>query len=238
MDNQLDMTTFSAKKMTHYDLVGEFHETFGHPMRTTKYTDISTQDHKLLQFRHDLIKEELDEFFDAYRNNDLVEMADALCDLSYVIHGAMHCFGIYSDQSHDDNDNMDGKNLKDIVMDYIGTSFEMAMYTSLNNMLLLGDFIVIEYELGQMLKRLYRLGYCLGFPMDRLFREVHRSNMTKVCGNIEQASRSIEYYIKNGRYPNPKFRKKGEYYVVYCADTSKILKNIEWQMPRIKELLI
>ena len=86
--------TFISNKMTHFRCVGEFHDTFGHPLRTTPYNDCFSKDPKLVPFRISLIKEELNEFKDALKNNDLVEMADALCDLSYVTNGAGHCLGI------------------------------------------------------------------------------------------------------------------------------------------------
>jgi len=41
-----------------------------------------------------LISEELDELRDGIRKNDIVEIADALCDIQYVLSGAILEFGL------------------------------------------------------------------------------------------------------------------------------------------------
>ena len=45
-----------------------------------------------------MIEEELDELNLAIDNQDLVEVADALTDLLYVVYGAGHAFGIDLDE--------------------------------------------------------------------------------------------------------------------------------------------
>ena len=44
--------------------------------------------------RYNLMKEENEEYLEAVQNNDLVEIADALCDLQYVLSGAVLEFGL------------------------------------------------------------------------------------------------------------------------------------------------
>ena len=51
-------------------------------------------DKKIVKLRVDLIKEELNELIEAIKNNDIVEVADALTDILYVTYGAGHSFGI------------------------------------------------------------------------------------------------------------------------------------------------
>ena len=46
------------------------------------------------RLRLDLIEEELDELQYGIDNQDMVEVADALTDLLYVVYGAGHAFGI------------------------------------------------------------------------------------------------------------------------------------------------
>ena len=53
---------------------------------------------KIVKLRYDLIKEELDELSVAIRDKDIVEVADALTDLLYVVYGAGHSFGINLDK--------------------------------------------------------------------------------------------------------------------------------------------
>ena len=50
------------------------------------------------RLRLDLIEEELDELHYAIDNKDMVEIADALGDLLYVVYGAGHAFGIDLDE--------------------------------------------------------------------------------------------------------------------------------------------
>ena len=52
--------------------------------------------------RISLINEELEEFKEAIRNNDLKEAADALTDILYVTYGAGHAFGINLNKCFDD----------------------------------------------------------------------------------------------------------------------------------------
>ena len=42
----------------------------------------------------ELISEELRELKEAIEDNDIVEIADALCDIQYVLSGAVHEFGL------------------------------------------------------------------------------------------------------------------------------------------------
>ena len=57
---------------------------------------------KINQLRISLISEELEEFKEAIKNNDLKEVADALTDILYVAYGAGHAFGINLDKCFDE----------------------------------------------------------------------------------------------------------------------------------------
>lgn len=70
--------------------VAEFHQTFKHPI--VEQAGIPAKIRSKL--RIDLIAEELKELQEAVDNNDLVEAADALCDLQYVLAGAVLEFGL------------------------------------------------------------------------------------------------------------------------------------------------
>ena len=50
--------------------------------------------------RIDLIEEELDELKEAIVDQDIVEIADALTDILYVVYGAGHAFGIDLDKCY------------------------------------------------------------------------------------------------------------------------------------------
>jgi len=70
--------------------VAEFHKTFQHPI--LEEPTIPTE--KRCQLRVSLIAEELKELEEAIQNKDLVEIADALCDIQYVLSGAVLEFGL------------------------------------------------------------------------------------------------------------------------------------------------
>ncbi|MEM6523746.1 MAG: nucleoside triphosphate pyrophosphohydrolase family protein [Bacteroidota bacterium] len=70
--------------------VAEFHHTFQHPV-LDKPTIPNEQRSAL---RVSLIAEELEELEEAIRSKDLVEVADALCDIQYVLSGAILEFGL------------------------------------------------------------------------------------------------------------------------------------------------
>lgn len=70
--------------------VAEFHQTFKHPI--LKEPSIPAENR--CQLRVALLAEELKELEVAILNKDIVEVADALCDLQYVLSGAILEFGL------------------------------------------------------------------------------------------------------------------------------------------------
>jgi predicted HAD superfamily Cof-like phosphohydrolase len=70
--------------------VAEFHTTFKHPV--IKNPAIPSKERSDL--RVSLLAEELKELRQAIDDNDLIEVADALCDLQYVLAGAILEFGL------------------------------------------------------------------------------------------------------------------------------------------------
>lgn len=70
--------------------VADFHRTFQHPILPEP--QIPSEDR--CKLRVSLIAEELEELQEAIKDNDLVEVADALCDIQYVLSGAVLEFGL------------------------------------------------------------------------------------------------------------------------------------------------
>lgn len=70
--------------------VAEFHSTFKHPI----VAEPQIPSKQRAQLRIDLLAEELKELQEAVAANDIVEVADALCDLQYVLAGAVLEFGL------------------------------------------------------------------------------------------------------------------------------------------------
>lgn len=70
--------------------VADFHKTFKHPILSSP----GIPDEKRCALRVELIAEELKELAEAIKDKDLVEVADALCDIQYVLSGAILEFGL------------------------------------------------------------------------------------------------------------------------------------------------
>jgi len=72
------------------NLVAEFHRTFKHPIAASPQIPSAERS----QLRISLLEEELKELEEAVKNNDIIEVADALCDIQYVLSGAVLEFGL------------------------------------------------------------------------------------------------------------------------------------------------
>ena len=70
--------------------VADFHKTFQHPILEKP----TIPDAKRCALRVALLAEELKELEEAIADNDITEVADALCDLQYVLSGAILEFGL------------------------------------------------------------------------------------------------------------------------------------------------
>ena len=79
---------------TNFELVEDFMEAMGQDVNVVP----TFPEDEIQRLRLDLIEEELDELHYAIDNKDMVEIADALGDLLYVVYGAGHAFGIDLDE--------------------------------------------------------------------------------------------------------------------------------------------
>ncbi len=77
-------------KTNYIKSVQEFHTTFNAPVLETP----TIPDERRCALRVNLIQEELNELKDAIADNDMIEIADALCDIQYVLSGAILEFGL------------------------------------------------------------------------------------------------------------------------------------------------
>ncbi len=70
--------------------VAKFHKTFNLPIEEKPIIPSK----KRCELRINLLQEELDELKEAIENNDIIEVADALADIQYVLSGAVLEFGL------------------------------------------------------------------------------------------------------------------------------------------------
>ena len=80
----------SSTQITNFEKVGDFMEAFGQEVLYIP----TTPDFNLSALRLDLIEEEVQESRDGLANKSMLEIADALTDILYVVYGAGHAFGI------------------------------------------------------------------------------------------------------------------------------------------------
>lgn len=88
--------------MTNFEKVAEFMNAFKQDVETKPgWTSVS-------ELRYNLIDEELKELRQALDERNLIEVADALTDLLYVVYGAGHSFGVNLDKCFEEvhNSNM------------------------------------------------------------------------------------------------------------------------------------
>lgn len=102
---------------TNFELVEDFMLAFGQKVEEAPIIP----DKAIQELRVDLIAEELEELEYAIEKEDIIEVADALTDLLYVIYGAGHAFGIDLDacfvEVHNSNMSKLGEDGKPIYRD-------------------------------------------------------------------------------------------------------------------------
>lgn len=88
--DEMDIDYEGGERMTNFEMVQEFHRAFGQQVaKVPTLADGSVED-----LRFELITEEFSELADALRKRNIVEVADALTDLAYVVYGMADIYGI------------------------------------------------------------------------------------------------------------------------------------------------
>lgn len=89
--------------------------------------------------------------------------------------------------------------------------------------------------LADILYVVYGAGISFGIDLDKAFDLVHRSNMTKLCPDEQNAIDTVQWYkqeFANGTspYDSPTYKKDNEtgWFIVYNESTGKILKSITY----------
>ena len=71
--------------------VRDFHDAFRVPVRHTPSTELPDNE---IELRFNLMKEENEEYLEAAKNGDIVEIADALGDMLYILCGTINAHGL------------------------------------------------------------------------------------------------------------------------------------------------
>lgn len=228
-----------------YNKVGEFHRVFGHPTHTEPQETLYNNQ-KLVDFRLSLILEELCELDDAVSNEDFVEVVDALCDIMFVTYGMAHVFGLnISNNVYKTGNSKLTKKVNYVELatyvNHIAAAFnvlkkECSVEYSVDRNNNSGD--TIEKQLNLIIELCYMTSVFINVNINKCFEEVSRSNMSKVCVDEQTAMKTVEWYKQNEKkYTDPKYRisdngNGSKYWVVYDGATSKILKSIDFKLPK------
>ena len=100
---------------TNYQKVLDFNTCFNHKVSNEKYINVFDKDPKLVNLRLSLIDEEIKELQEAYDNDDIIEIIDALSDILYVGYGLCVCFGINIDEKYNEFTKIYLKDGKDVI---------------------------------------------------------------------------------------------------------------------------
>lgn len=251
------MTQFKTQNQMVHDFNVAFGVDIHSPFRSQLILDHDT----LANLRYSLIEEEVLELQEAIKNNDRKETIDALADILYVAWGAGVSFGIEMDKEyrhylellHTPYESFDFKNKSNYENTRIVPNTTITKGNGLDKL-----FFSLQHvkqslnvrtdteteenkthreQLGKYLCRLiyhvYRIVETYEIDIDRAFKIVHDSNMSKLCETEEIAKETVLWYNdknNNTVYDTPSYRKSdlGDYFVVFNESTGKILKSINY----------
>ena len=220
--------------------------------------DINSIEFNKSQFilRYKLINEEIEETINAINNDDIIEIIDGLCDMLYVLFGAIVYFNLpityinnqlikignlnELDNLIDDNYILKVKNnlnFKEIIK---SISKDNQLLSELTTKILEDnnyyDNYIYNYEslINNIVLNVYKISELLNININYFFNIVHNSNMSKICVSEDEANKTIKWYRNNEhRYKNPSYRETSynglKYYIIYDKDTGKILKSINYE---------
>jgi predicted HAD superfamily Cof-like phosphohydrolase len=209
--------------LSNFEKVIEFMTYSGQEVNTIERPDLM-DNNDLINLRIKLIEEEINEYIDANKVNDNIEMLDAIVDTLYVVYGTGVSFGINLDKLYNtfilnkvknsslilgmtnyektkfistNNSNFNSNDISDILLnnlDQIKHSFNLAK-----------SFDLVKSSLLNILFTLYNYNYNYNYPckllnsqelvnLDKAFDLVHISNMTKFCKSEEEAINTVNKY--------------------------------------------
>lgn len=94
--------------------------------------------------------------------------------------------------------------------------------------------------LADILYVVYGMGVSFGIDLDKAFKIVHESNMSKLCRTEQDAMDTLEHYktLPGFENVNVKYRpsEDNKYFVVYNGETGKVLKSKYFTLPDFSQL--
>lgn len=147
--------------------VKEFNETFGVAMSSTPTTRVPAAG-----LRYELIREELEELHKAIEELDIIEIADALGDIQYVVDGATLVFGLEGEvptgSSYLENYGIRGSSDVEIIL------------FSLHSAILFNNLTSVVRVLDKINSEVRLMAESFGIDLDAVVYAIHKSNMSKL----------------------------------------------------------
>jgi predicted HAD superfamily Cof-like phosphohydrolase len=176
--------------------VQEFNDTFGVTTRVTRSApeDLSAAVRvREAKMRFGLIQEEFDELALAYKEVDIVELADALGDIRYVVVGAAQVFGlthqvssIYKNTDEDYENQLLNEDVQKEILQYLRLA------------ILRNDTEGTASVLATMLKLVDDAAVWFNINLDEVVTAIHESNMTKLGKDGEVIRREGDNKVLKG----------------------------------------
>lgn len=184
-----------------FNRIAEFHRAFGHPVADTP----CLPEQSIRNLRVSLLNEELGEFCAAHREQNRVEMADGLADMAVIIAGTMVAYGIVPGDGHFDSPYEDGCEAPVDGAD--PNALPLRLVQSFNHYALAefkNDLNEIKSTLMTLLMDVCGTAFNLRIPLNAVFAEVHRSNMSKIMpdGSVRYRSDGKIQKPDNWQPPN------------------------------------
>ena len=245
---------------TAFKQVREFHNVMGHPCNDTLQLNVFTENSSLANLRLNLICEELSELLEAISEKDFVEIADALADIRYVVVGTFlalgydvstkmdlletkipETYGQYSYKLYVEPDNVNLDTANPDIGPFLEYWYEkFATYHQMvKDSFYLKKFKLIKWVLLELCGDMQDFSNCLGMDLEKIFNEVHRSNMTKVCTTEEEACEAVKELKESGKCNSAGYKKSScdKFYLIYNVETGKALKSLKFELLQIAEIL-
>ena len=212
---------------------------------------------KQMKLRHSLINEEIKELQQAIKDNNAIEIVDALCDILYVVAGAKVYFNLpINDYKYEPMtktqlvaedlihiiDELKNTNTKDLIQNIITTNCILENLTDIfinnkNYQKIFLDKLIEMYDnsLNEIVFNIFELASSkyFNFNIVHQFDIVHASNMSKICTNENDAKDSVSWYeVNEPRYKKPQYKhiwyNDKPFFIVFDAETGKIIKSIKY----------
>lgn len=198
-------------------------------------------------FRLNLISEELNgnnELIDSLKKDDLIGILDGICDVLYVTYGAYATFGLTPVCENIPTGKSEVSSVLPMHSSVLHTKRINDAYESLVYGLTLGDQNRISIALFSLIDKISKLADDCGFDVGGAFNEVHESNMSKFCKTYEEAQKSIDVRLKQGKFKDYTGATIQEvlvdnnyYYIIKRLSDGKIMKGMSFYEPDLSKFI-